>query len=220
MLSDIKILRRDGKNTQKNYTKKDLHDPDNHEGMITHLKPGILDCEVKWALGSTAANKDSGGDGIPAELFQILKDDAIKKTAFNMSANLENPAVATGLEKVSFYSNPKKGNAKKFPNYHTIALILHASKIMFKILQARLQQYVNWEFPGVHTGFRKGRGARDQIDILWIIGKARKFQKNIYFCFIDYTKDFDYVVVAVQTLSHVWPFETPWTAAQSDFAVL
>ena len=111
-----------------------------------------------------------------------------------MPANLENSAVATGLEKVSFHSNPKKGNAKECSNYRTIALISHASKVMLKILQARLQQYVNLELRAVQAGFRKGRGTRDQIaNIHWIMQKAREFQKNIYFCFIDYAKAFDYV---------------------------
>ena len=108
-----------------------------------------------------------------------------------MPANLENSAVATGLEKVSFHSNPKKGNAKGCSNYHTIALVSHASKVMLKILQARLQQYVNRELPDVQAGFRKGRRTRDQIaNIHWIIKKAREFQKNIYFCFIDCAKAF------------------------------
>ena len=111
-----------------------------------------------------------------------------------MQANLENSAVATGLEKVSFNSIPKKGNAKECSNYHTIALIPHASKVMLKILQARLQQYMNCELPDVQTSFRKGRGTRDQIaNIRWIIKKAREFQKNIYFCFMDYAKAFDCV---------------------------
>ena len=106
-----------------------------------------------------------------------------------MPVNLENSAVATGLEKVSFIPIPKKGNAKECSNYHTIALISHASKVMLKILQARSQQYVNCELPDVQAGFRKGRGTRDQIaNIGWIIEKAREFQKNIYFCFIDYDK--------------------------------
>ena len=106
-----------------------------------------------------------------------------------MPANLENSAVATGLEKVSFHSNPKKGNAKECSNYRTIALISHASKGMLKILQARLHQYVNRELPDVQAGFRKGRGTRDQIaNIRRIMEKGREFQKNIYFCFIDYAK--------------------------------
>ena len=111
-----------------------------------------------------------------------------------MSANLENSAVATGLEKVRFIPIPKKGNAKECSNYHMIALISQASKVILKILQTRLHQYVNYELPDVQAGFRKGRGTRDQIaNIRWIIEKAREFQKNIYFCFIDYTKAFDCV---------------------------
>ena len=102
-----------------------------------------------------------------------------------MPANLENSAVATGLEKIIFIPIPKKGNAKECSNYHTIALISHATKVMLKTLQARLQQYVNRELPGVQAGFRKGRGTRDQIaNIRWIIEKARESQKNIYFCFL------------------------------------
>ena len=108
-----------------------------------------------------------------------------------MPANLENSAVATGLEKVTFHSNPKE-QCQRSSNYCTIALISHASKVMLKILQARLQQYVNGELPDVQARFRKGRGTRDQIaNICWILGKTREFQKNIYFCFIDNAKAFD-----------------------------
>ena len=108
-----------------------------------------------------------------------------------MPANLENSGVATGLEKVSFQPIPKKGNAKECSNYHTIAVISHSSKVMLKILQARLQQYMNRELPDVQPGFRKRRGTRDQIaNIRWITEKAREFQKNIYFCLIDYAKSF------------------------------
>ena len=111
-----------------------------------------------------------------------------------MPAGLENSAVATGLEKVSFHSNPKKGNAKECSDYHTIALTSHVSKVMLKILQARLQQYVTHELPDVKAGLRKGKGTRDQVaNIFWITEKAREFQKNIYFCFIDYAKAFDSV---------------------------
>ena len=111
-----------------------------------------------------------------------------------MQANLENSAVATGPEKVSFHSNPKERQCQKCSNYCTVILISHASKVMLKILQARLQQYVTCELPDVQAGFRKGRGTRDQIaNIHWIMERAREFQKNIYFCFIDYAKAFDYV---------------------------
>ena len=110
-----------------------------------------------------------------------------------MPAHLDS-AVVTGLEKVSFIPIPKKGNAKEYSNYRTIALISHTSKIMLKILQASLQQYMNHELPDVQAGFRKGRGTRDQIaNIYWFMEKAREFQKNIYFCFIDYAKDTDNV---------------------------
>ena len=108
---------------------KDFNDPDNHNGVVTHLEPDILECEVKWALKSIAVNKASGDGGFPAELFQIVKDDALRALHSIILANLEKSAVATGLEKVSFHSNPKeKGNAKECSNYHTIALISHASK--------------------------------------------------------------------------------------------
>ena len=117
-----------------------------------------------------------------------------ESAALNRPANLENSAVATGLEKVSFHSSPKEGNAKECSDYHTVALISHAGKAMLNILQARLQQYMNRELPDVQAGFRKGRGTRDQTaNIRWIMEKAREFQKNIYFCFLDYAKAFDCV---------------------------
>ena len=138
-------------------------------------------------------NKASGGDGIPVEVFQILQDDAVK-VLHSICQQIWKTAVATGLEKVSFHSNPKKGNARECSNYCTIAHISHTSKLMLKILQARLQQYMSRELLDVQAGFRKGRGMRDQIaNIRWIIEKAREFQKNIHFCFINYTKAFDCV---------------------------
>ena len=113
-----------------------------------------------------------------------------------MPANIENSAVATGLEKVSFHSNPKERQCKECSNYCTIALISHASKVMLKILQARLQQYVNCELPDVQAGFSKGRGTRDQnANIHWIMEKEREFQKNIYFCFINYAKAFVWITI-------------------------
>ena len=154
--------------------KKDIHDPNNHDVVIIHLEPDILACEVKWALESITMNKARGGDEIPVELFQILKDEN-ERAALNMPTNLENSAVATGLEEVSlvFIPIPKKGNAKECSNYHTTALISHAIKVMIKILQAQLQQNVNFELPDVQR-FRTDRGTRDQIaDICWIIKKAR-----------------------------------------------
>uniref|UniRef100_A0A4W2DCI3 RNA-directed DNA polymerase n=1 Tax=Bos indicus x Bos taurus TaxID=30522 RepID=A0A4W2DCI3_BOBOX len=179
--------------TEKLY-KKDLHDPDNHDGVITDLEPDILECEVKWALESITTNKASGGDGIPVELFQILKDDAVKVLYSVCQQIWKTQQWPQDWKRSGFIPIPKKGNAKECSNYRTIALISHASKVMLKILQARLQQYVNCELSDVQAGFRKGRGTRDQIaNIRWIMEKAREFQKNICFCFIDYTKAFDCV---------------------------
>ena len=150
------MLRRGGMNTQKNY-----HDPDNHDGVITYLEPDILECEVKWALGSITTNKASGGDGILAELFQILKDDAVKM--LHSICQQIWKTQSQDWKRLVFILISKKGNAKECSNYHTTAPISHASKVMLKILQARLQQYVNCELPDVQAGFRKGRGIRDQI---------------------------------------------------------
>ena len=162
--------------------------------MITHLEPDILECEVKWALGSITMNKASGGDGIPAESFQILKDDAVKVLHSICQQIWKTQRWSQDWKRSVFIPIPKKGNAKECSNYHTIVLISHPSKVMLKILQARLQQYMNHELPDVQAGFRKGRGTKDQIaNICWIIGKAREFQKNIYFCFTDYAKVFGYV---------------------------
>ena len=157
--------------------KKDLHDPNNHNCVTTHLEPDILKCEVMWVLGSITTNKTSGGDGIPVELFQILKDDAVKVLHSICQQIWKNSAVATGLEKVSFHSNPK-GNAKECSNYRTIALISHASKLILKILQARLQQYMNCELPDVQAGVRKGRGTRDQIANIAGSSKMKKWSRK------------------------------------------
>ena len=162
--------------------------------MITHLEPEIVECEVKWALGSITTNKASGGDGIPVEQFQILKDDAVKVLHSMYQQIWETQQCSQDWKSSVLIPIPKKGNPKECSNYCTIALILHASKVMLKILQARLQKHVNHELPDVQAGFRKGRGTRDQIaNICWIIEKAREFQKNTYFCFIDYAKAFDCV---------------------------
>ena len=139
-------------------------------------------------------NKASGGDGIPVELFQILKDDAVKVLHSIYQQIWKTQKCPQDWKRSVFIPIPKKGNAKECSDYHTVALISHSSEVMLKILQARLQQYVNRELPDIQAGFRKGRGTRDQIaNICWIIEKAREFQKNIYFCFIDYVKAFDCV---------------------------
>ena len=180
--------REDIKNRWQEYTelyKKDLHDTDNHNGVITYLEPDILECEVNWALGSITMNKDSGGDGISVELFQILKDDAVKVLHSICQQTWKTQQWPQDRKRSVFIPIPKKCNAKECSNYCTIALISHASKIMLKILQARLQQYVDRELPDVQAGFRKGRGTRDQIaNIHWIIEKAREFQKTSTFALL------------------------------------
>ena len=139
-------------------------------------------------------NKINGGDGLPVELFQILKDDAVKMPHSMCQQIWKTQQWPQDWKGSVFISIPKKGNAKECSSYGTTTLISHASKVMVKIVQVRLQQYMNHELPDVQAGFRKGRGTRDQIaNIRWIIKKATEFQKNIYFCFIDYTKAFDCV---------------------------
>ena len=142
-------------------SKKDLHDPDYHDGVMTHLEPDILECDVKWALGSITTKKASGGDGIPVELFQILKDDAVKVLHSIRQQIWKTRQWPQDWKRSVFILIPKKGNVKECSNCHTIALISHARKVMLKILQARLQQYVTHELPHVQAGFRKGRGSRD-----------------------------------------------------------
>src|SRR5574340_836901 len=161
--------------------KKDLHDPDNHDGMITDLEPDILECEVKWALESITMNKASGGDRIPVELIQILKDYAVKVLYSICQQIWKTQQWSQDWKRSVFIPIPKKGNAKECSNYCTIALVSHANKVMLKILQARLQQYVNHQLPDVQAGFRKGRGTRDQIaNICWIIEKARVPDKHLF----------------------------------------
>ena len=144
------------------------------EHLVTHAESDILECEVKWALGSIATNKASGGDGILAELFQILQDDAVQV----LHSTCRPIWVATGQEKVQPPPNSQEG-------WFSIALISHASRIMLKILHARLYSYVNQELPDVQAAFRKGRGiAKQTANIHWIVEKAREFRKNIYFCFL------------------------------------
>ena len=150
--------------------------------MITHLEPDILECEVKWVLENITMNKTSGGDRMSAELFQILKDNVVKVFHSIWQQIWKTMQWPQDWKRIFFIPILKKVNVKECANHRTIALISHASKVMLKILQARLQQYMNQELLDVQAGFRKDRGTRDQIsNILWIIEKAREFQKNIYF---------------------------------------
>ena len=162
--------------------------------LLKNSEPDILECKVKWALGSISMNKASGGYGIPVELFQILKDDSVKVLHSICQQSWKTQQWPQEWKRSVFIPIPKKGNVKECSNYHRVALISHASKVMLKILQARLQHYVNHVLPDVQAGFKKDRGTRDQIgNIPWVIEKTREFQKNIYFCCIDYAKAFDCV---------------------------
>ena len=155
---------------------KDLHDPDTHDGVITDLEPDILECEVKWALESITTNKASGGDGIPVELFQILKDDAVKVLPSICQQIWKTQQWPQDWKRSVFIPIPKKGNAKECSNYCTIALISHASKVMLKILQARLQEYVNCELPDVQAGFRKGE--EPEIKLPTSAGSSKKQESS------------------------------------------
>ena len=136
--------------------KKDFHDQDNHNGVITHLEPDILKCKVKWVLGTITMNKASGGDGIPVGLFQILKEDAVKVLHSICQQIWKTQQWPQDWKRSAFIPVPKKSNAKECSNYHTVVLISHSSKVMLKILQTRMQQYVNHELPDVQAGFRNG----------------------------------------------------------------
>ena len=196
---------------------KDLHYPDNQNGVITHLEPDTLEFKVKWALGSITTNKASGGDGIPVELFQILKDDAVKVLHSTRHQIWKTQQWPQDWKMSVFIPIPKKGNAKECSNYRTIALISHASKVMLKILQDRLLQYMNHKLPDVQAGFRKGRETRDQIaNIHSIINKAREFQKNIYFCLLTMPKP---LCGSQQTgkFWKRWEYQTTWPASSETY---
>ena len=176
-LTEAEDIKKRWQEYTEEWYKKDLHDPDNHDSVITHLEPDILECDVTWALGSITTYKASGGAGIPVELFKFLKDDAVKVLHAICQQIWKTQQWPQDWKISVFIPIPKKGNAKECSNYRTIALISQAREVMLKILQARLHQYVNRELPDVQDGFRKGRGTRDQIaNILWIIKKAREFQ--------------------------------------------
>ena len=160
--------------------------------MIAHLEPDILECEVERALGSITMDKASGGDGIPAGLFQILKDDAVQVLPSICQQIWKTHQWPQDWERSVFIPIPRKDNAKECSNYLTIALISHTSKVMLKILQARLQQYMNHELPDVQTGFKMAEEPEIKLPTSAVSGKKQESsRKNIYFCFIDYTKTFN-----------------------------
>ena len=162
--------------TQKNYTKMIFTTQIITMVLTTHLEPYVLECEVKWALGNITMNKASRGDGIPVELFQILEDDAVKVMHSVCQKTWKTQQWPQDGKRSVFIPIPKNVNAKECSNFSKIALISHASKVMLKILQARLQQYMNQELPDVQAGFRKGRGTRDQITN--IIGSLKKQESS------------------------------------------
>ena len=171
--------------------KKDLNEPDYCDDVVSQPEPDILEWEVKRALRSTAVNKTNGCNEIPAELFKSLKEDTIKVLHSLCQQIWKTQQWSQDQKRSILIPVPKKGSTKESANHWTVALISHASKVMLKILHARLQHYVNQELPDVQVGFRKGRGTRDQIvNIRWIIEKVREFQENISLCFIDYAKAF------------------------------
>ena len=151
-LTEAEDIKKRWQEYKEELCKKDLHDPDNHDGVITNLEPDNLECKVKWALGSITTNKASGGGAIPVELFQILKDDAVKMLHSKCQQIWKTQQWPQDWKRSVFIPIPKKGNPKEYSNYHTIAQISHTSRVMLKILQTRLQQYVNHEIPDVQAG--------------------------------------------------------------------
>ncbi|XP_063295326.1 uncharacterized protein LOC134582583 [Pelobates fuscus] len=174
--------------------RKDLNSSDDLNSWCNEIEQEILESEVRWAIGCLADNKAAGVDEISIELFNILKDDAVKFLLVLCQQIWKTQQWPKDWERSVYIPIQKKGNAKECSNYRTIALISHASKVLLKIIQARLKTYMDWELPDVQAGFHRGQGTRDQIaNVRWIIEKAREFQKNIYFCFIDSSKAFDCV---------------------------
>ena len=178
--------------------------------MITHLEPDILECKVNWPLGTITTNKASGVMEFQLSYLQMMLWKSCPQLCQQIWKAQQWPQ---DWKKSVFIPIPKKGNAKECSNCCTIALISHTSKVMLKILQAGLQQYVNQQLLDVQAGFRKGRGTRDQIaNIHWTIKQAREFQKNIYFCFIDYAKAFAWITTNYGTFLRRWKYQTAWAA--------
>ena len=181
----------------------------------THLEPDILECEVKWALESIITNKASGGDGIPVELFQILKDDAVKVLHSICQQIWKTQQWPQDGKRSGFIPIPRKALPKECSHCYTIAFISHASKVMLKILQARLQQYINCELPGVQAGFRKGRGTRDQIaNIRWIIEKQESSRKTSVSALLTMPKPLTvWITINCGQFWKRWDYQTTWPAS-------
>ena len=197
---------------QRRIIKQDLQDPNNHDVVITNLEPDILEHDVKWALGTITTNKASGGHRIPVGLFQILKDNAVK-VLHSISQQIWKTQ-QWPLDKSVFIPIPKNGSAKKCSDYCTVVLILHASKVMLKILQARLQPYMNRELPDVQAGFRKGRGNRDQIvNIHWIIEKQESSRETSTSALLTMPKPLTvWITAKCGKFLKRWEYQTTWPA--------
>ena len=180
-LTEAEVIKKRWQEYTEELYKKDLHEQDNHDGVITHLQPDILECEVKWALESITTNKASGGDGFPVELFQIIRDDAVKILHSICQQIWKTQQWPQDWKRSVFIPIPKKGSAEECSNYRTIALISHASKVMLKILQARFQQYVNRELPNAQAAFRKGRGATSNCQHLLDHRKSKRVPEKHLF---------------------------------------
>ena len=193
-LTEAEEIKKTWQDDTEELCKKGLNYLDNRDAVVTHLKLDALECEDNWALGSITTNKAGGGDRIPAELAQILKDDAVK-VLYSTCQQIWKAQQWPLNRKSQFSLQPKRrAMSKNVQAKVAIALISHSSKVMLKILQATLQQHMNQGIPCVQTGFRKGIRTWDQIaNGCWIMEKAREFWKNIYFCFSDYAKAFDCV---------------------------
>ena len=191
-LTEAKELKKQWEEYTEELYKKDLHDADNHDGVITHLEPDFLECKVKRTSGSIT-NKASGGDRIPAELFQVLKVDAVKVLYSICQQIWKTQQWPQDWKRSVFISISKKGNAKECSNYHTTVLILHLSKVILKILQARLQQYVNHEPPDFKLDLEKAEEPDIKLPTSIRSSKKQESSRKTYFCFIDYAKAFDCV---------------------------
>ena len=182
-LVDTEEIKKRWKEYTEELYKNHLNEQDYWDDVVSHPEPDILECEVKWVLGSTAVNKASGSNGIPVELFKILKDDDIKVLHSVCQQIWKTQQWPQGSKRSILIPVPKKGSTKECANHQTVVLISHTIKVMPKILHARLEHYVNHELPDVQDGFRKGRTADQIANICWIIEKTREFQKNISLCF-------------------------------------
>ena len=191
ILAEAEEMRKRWQEYTEELYKRGLNNPDNHCDVVTHLEPGILECEVKWPQEALQRTKLEEVTKFQLSYLKNLKDDAVK-VLYSICQQIWKTAVATELEKISFHSSPKNGNAKECSDYCTVVFISHASKEVLKTLQAGLQQYVNQDLPDVQARFQRSRGTRDQIvDICCIMEKTTEIKKNIYFCFTDYAKASD-----------------------------